>query len=323
MLDCDFEDCQKPAVRNYGECALCDRHLCSKHLETEFHKCLKWEICHREADQREVNALLKRVDVNALISHASRLRNGLSCFIDLLPYDKSTRNSVMGGMNYHIKIQFEDGISWLARIRRSNATSPPPDLRDSIIRSEIATLRLKTGLPVPKVYGFDFARKGNPVGVGYMLIEKLPRKALHWSLASAEQRKKVMDQLADIFINLEQFPFELMGSLDQVETLQLGPFARESLTDYSNTGMRPIGPLSSLEDYLRASIQLVIDLIMRDECYTQQPIDACLIHKFLLDSVPKILSYYHLDDGHFYLKHADDKGEIMFSWMTTTISLES
>jgi hypothetical protein len=33
----------------------------------------------------------------------------------------------MGGMNYHIEVKFEDGISWLARIRRFNATSPPPD----------------------------------------------------------------------------------------------------------------------------------------------------------------------------------------------------
>lgn len=46
----------------------------------------------------------------------------------------------MGGMNYHIEIQFEDRVSWLACIRRVNATSPPADLRGYITRSEVATL---------------------------------------------------------------------------------------------------------------------------------------------------------------------------------------
>lgn len=45
----------------------------------------------------------------------------------------------MGGMNYHVEIIFEDGITWIARIRRFNATSPPAALRDYILQSEILT----------------------------------------------------------------------------------------------------------------------------------------------------------------------------------------
>lgn len=55
----------------------------------------------------------------------------------------------MGGMNYHIEISFENGVKWIARIRRINGTSPPPVLRDYILESEVATLQFleKTGVP--------------------------------------------------------------------------------------------------------------------------------------------------------------------------------
>jgi aminoglycoside phosphotransferase (APT) family kinase protein len=94
----------------------------------------------------------------------------------------------MGGMNYHLEILFEDGISWLARIRRFNATSPPPELRDYILGSEVATLQFlgKTKVPVPTVYDFN-PDESNPIGVGYILMEKLPGKSLRWSLTTPEQ----------------------------------------------------------------------------------------------------------------------------------------
>lgn len=217
----------------------------------------------------------------------------------------------MGGMNYHLEIQFEDGISWLARIRRFNATSPPPDLQAYIMRSEVATLQLleKTRVPAPRV--FDYSFDEGRLGVRYMLMEKMTGKSLRWSITSPEQRQKVMSQLADIFIELSGFSFDRMGSLDQsgAETEHVGPFARESLTDYHDHQMHPIGPFPSSYDYILASIRLTLDLIRRGECYTEQAVDAFIIHRFLLDSASKILSFHRFDDGRFYLKHADDKGD--------------
>lgn len=216
----------------------------------------------------------------------------------------------MGGMNYHIEGQFEDGISWLARIRRSNATSPPPDLQGYIMRSEVVTLQFlsKTTVPAPRI--FDYNSDGeSPIGVGYILMGKMAGKSLRWSITSPEQRKKVMSQLADIYIELQNIPFDLMGSLDQPRDNHIGPFARESSTDYRDSQMRPIGPFISFGDCLAASIRLTLDLIVRGECYVAQAVDAFLIHRFLLDSVPSILSHNGLDDGCFYLTHADDKGD--------------
>ncbi|KAL4919770.1 hypothetical protein BDW62DRAFT_209476 [Aspergillus aurantiobrunneus] len=78
---------------------------------------------------------------------------------------------------------------------------------------------------------------------------------------------------------------------------------------YQDSHMRPIGLFSTSSHSLRKSIELTLDLFRRGECYAGGPIDGFLTHCFLLDSVPKLLSHHGLDDGHFYLKHADDKGD--------------
>jgi aminoglycoside phosphotransferase (APT) family kinase protein len=146
----------------------------------------------------------------------------------------------MGGMNYHIEIKFEDGISWLARIRRFNATSPPPDLQHYIMRSEVATLQFlsKTNVPSPRVFDYNF-ETANCIGVEYILMEKLPGKSLGWSLTTPEQRKKIISQLADIYVELKAFPFDSMGSLEQPGTDHVGPFARVINRLYELTDASP------------------------------------------------------------------------------------
>ncbi|KAL4779157.1 hypothetical protein BJX76DRAFT_352036 [Aspergillus varians] len=225
----------------------------------------------REAERKEMTTLLNKVNVSALLSQASFLRDGVPGSIARpLQYNRSTRSSVMGGMNYHVEIQFEDGISWLAGIRRLNATSPPPDLRAYIMRSEVATLQFlsKTKVPIPKVFDYNLDEE-NPVGIEHILMEKM-----------AEQRKKVMSQLADIYIELQRFLFNSICSLDQPEAEHVGSFAQESLTDYKNPHMLPF------------------NLIMREECFTPRAIDAYLVHRFILDSVSKEAFCPSQDDGH-------------------------
>jgi hypothetical protein len=217
----------------------------------------------------------------------------------------------MGGMNYHVDITFEDGIIWLARIRRFNATSPPPELRDHIFQSEFATMKFLEGvnIPTPKVFDICLEGPGNPVGVGYMLVEKMPGKSLRWAQASPEQRRKLVEQLADIAIELRKHPFDKMGSLENSREVEVGPLARESLTDFNGSRMLPLGPYSSLAGYHTTSVQLIMDLILREEMYAQRPIDAYLIHRFLLGLIPHVVPLQDSNRQSFYLKHADDKGD--------------
>ncbi|POR35227.1 Uncharacterized protein TPAR_04578 [Tolypocladium paradoxum] len=316
LWTCDFESCRRPAVRTLGDCVLCNRHLCSNHLQPKLHSCPRWEDADaydpaaRDAEERELTKLIDKINTRALEARASHLRQGIPCSTPPLQYNRATRSSVMGGMNYHIEVRFDDGITWIARIRRFNATSPPAALRDYIIQSEVATLIFlgQTRVPTPKVYDFALEHPGNPVGVGFIPMEKLPGKSLRWSMATQQQRKKVMNQLADTFIELRKYPFHLLGSLDSPGGSQVGAFARESLTNFIQSEMRTTGPFSSLEEYYMSSLRQILDLIIREEIYSQQAVDAYLIHRFLIDLVPLVLPSAQNNEK-FYLKHADDKGD--------------
>ncbi|CAI7610892.1 unnamed protein product [Penicillium palitans] len=271
----------------------------------------RYDPAAQAAEKQEITTLIEKIDVFALTQRASSLRNGLPCsVVQGLQYNRALRSSVMGGMNYHIEVLFEDGISWLARIRRFNATSPPPGLRDYILSSEVSTLQFlsKTKVPIPTVFDFN-PDESNPVGVGYILMEKLPGKSLRWSLATPKQKQKVTSQVADIYIELKRFPFSMIGSLSEESSSHIDPIARESLTDFQDLYMRMLGPCSSSEEYFKAHIRMILDLITRQEYYVNHPVDAFLIHRFLLDTVPDIVLRNDLDNGMFYLKHADEKGD--------------
>lgn len=213
-------------------------------------------------------------------------------------------------MNFHMRIQFDDGVKWIVRIRRVNATSPPPDLRDHIIRSEVATLLFlaETDLPTPKVKGYALEGEGNAVGVGYILMEEMGGNALDWSVASTKQQEKVIDQLANIYIELSRYSFDKIGCLDQPGKRHVGAFARECLTDFSQSEMRPLGPFTHLQDYYNASIGLILDMIYLQEIYVDKAVDAYLIYRVLLDRVPEVFPKLLVDAEGFYLTHADDKG---------------
>ncbi|KAH8434298.1 uncharacterized protein LDX57_011938 [Aspergillus melleus] len=99
-----------------------------------------------------------------------------------------------------------------------------------------------------------------------------------------------------------------MGCLDEPGTSHIGPFAREPLTDFVKSKISPIGPVTSRKDFNVSSVLLTMDLILREEAFTDRPIDGFLIYRFLLDCAQKILSRNEPEDGEFYLRYADDKG---------------
>lgn len=216
----------------------------------------------------------------------------------------------MGGMNYHIDIPFEDGVMWIARVRRFNATSPPPTVRDYILKSEVATLKFLEGtdVPAPKMFDHALEQDGSGVGVGYILTEKLPGKALRWPGATAEQRRRVMDQLADVFLDLYRHPFNALGSLGDGESHPVCAIAQEPMMDLVDDGLRLSGPFHSWSVHRRSLLEQELARITAGETHSQRALDAYLIHRFLLDLVDRLKPASN-PSGKFYLKHGDDKGD--------------
>ncbi|TQV96082.1 Protein kinase-like domain [Cordyceps javanica] len=262
------------------------------------------------AEEDELCRLFSKINVDALAARASELRQGIKCSVAPFEYDSAKRRSHMGGMNYHVEILFADNVVWLARIRRFNTKTPPQASRDYVLESEVATLLFleQTTVPTPRVYGYALERDDNPVGVGYILMEKLAGKALDWPAADPNQRRKVMDQLADILIEIYKHPLPALGSLDTPGSSQIGGFAHESLLNMAGGRLQTCQPFHSAEQYRRSLLQLILDRILAQEMYAAQPVEAYLLHRFLVDLVPVLTPAASVEEK-FYLKHDDDKGD--------------
>lgn len=267
--------------------------------------------------QRELAALLRDLNLDALAASASALRTGIFCSAVTPIFDKNALASVMGNVNYHIELRFEDGISWIALIKRGNASTPPAAVREYMIRSEVATYHFleKTNVPAPKAFDF-VVNSNNPLGIGYILIEKIPGRPLTYTSSTAQQMEIVLDQLADVYVELERHPFDATGSLDHPRTNNVGALASEILANISNDNSsihaNLLGLFTVPQEYYTAMVSRVLDMIVNEEIHPLWTIDTFLIHRFLLDMVPLLLNAAPsiMDDGkRFYLRHADDKGD--------------
>ncbi|KAG2167872.1 hypothetical protein JADG_007611 [Aureobasidium aubasidani] len=213
-------------------------------------------------------------------------------------------------MNIHVNVEFQDGVTWLARIRRSNATSPPPIARDYIFSSEIATLQFleNVNVPTPRLLGYALeADEGNNVGVGYMFIERLPGKPLDWARATEDQKHRIIDQLADHAIELSKHPLDKIGSFNRPGDEHIGPIAREEFSDVTDGAIHALGPFTSMREYYTAYLHNTLERILTCQLYTHHALDAYLIHRFLLDLTEQVWPVEE-ENEKMYLNHADDKG---------------
>ncbi|KAG6004502.1 hypothetical protein E4U43_000726 [Claviceps pusilla] len=324
LWPCDWDECPSPAVQRVGDCLLCDRHLCRFHLQEPWHGCpdpeSNWsEYCaqYTAAEARRLDTLCKRIDGTKLCERASQVRShggsgiNIPCSVDLSPRKLA---AMMGGQNCHAEIKFDDGVEWLARFRLPGAASPPAEVRDYVLRSEAVTMQFlerRTRVPSPRV--FDWACESDPtntIGVGYILVEKMPGTPLQWQSATAVQKEKIVRQLAEIMLEIERHPFEQLGSLVAAASdsqMQLGGLAQHS-TCRSGDGGKALGPFRSSRDAFRALVEAHLRMIAAGEIGTaDNALDVFLAHRFRLDLLDQVSE----SNGgeRFFLKHADDKGD--------------
>ncbi|KAI0848966.1 hypothetical protein F5Y00DRAFT_253168 [Daldinia vernicosa] len=318
LWSCDWDDCKRPAVQRAGNCSLCNKHLCRTHLRDKWHECPKpeenWSMYASQyvaAETHQMDELCRRIDGAKLCARASLCRGGIPCTVNL---SANNLSSMMGGQNCHAEITFGDNVKWLARFRLSNISSPPLECRDYILRSEAATmdfLQKRTHIPSPKI--FDWACESdpsNPLGrVSYILMEKMEGNPLDWQGANPSQKEKVMQQLVDIFLEIEKHPFDTMGSIvlnNDLTRYEIQGIAHHEVYCVGTTG--PLGPFHSSLEGADALIGLYLAMIASGEIEATYPIDVFLMHRFRLDLLNDI-GKHAPSGGPFFLKHPDDKGD--------------
>ena len=255
---------------------------------------------------------LYQIKTTALVSLASRLRNGIPCSIPALAPDAQGHLNPeealtqTGGQNCNVDVEFQDGVVWLARIRLDDPSLAPKPTQAYIFLSEVFTLKYlgSIGILVPKVFYYEIESSENPVGVPFLLMEKLKGAALDWNSTTSAQKTKILEQLADVFLALEKHPFPTTGSMYPSNgSSEVGGFALPPLFESPNT---PLGPFDTLESSLRAVFALQRKLIVDGEL-SSLAVDNYLSHRWREEMIPEVVSLHN--EAGFFLKHSDDKGD--------------
>ncbi|KAJ5630027.1 hypothetical protein N7528_003684 [Penicillium herquei] len=310
--DCSISKCPAASAIDIGACERCQRHFCALHVSSADHHCEKglldddaWSAARNE----EVTTLRKKIQDEALLRMASRLKGGMSCEIDESePFGKS----LMGGMHVHLRIRFSDGTVWLARILRENYTSFSDDFSNQVIESECATLKFleSVDVPAPRLHGYCLRNDpSNKVGVACMLIDELPGTPLMLKTPSQEQLGKVYDQWVDILLRFHAHSFGKTGALEfrQNGQVEVGPVVGDRTGTFSYAG-----PFSNSRGLYTAIAENYLALIGDSQLYSDYPVNAYLIFRYLkqLAETGRWNAFEpSLDEGPFYLKHTDDKGD--------------
>jgi hypothetical protein len=80
------------------------------------------------------------------------------------------------------------------------------------------------------------------------MMESIGRRVFEGRMPLLSKEKKVTSQLADIYIDLKAHPFAMTGPMHPPGSHNIGPFARESLTEFHDSQMKELGPYSSTEE---------------------------------------------------------------------------
>ncbi|KAM0479850.1 hypothetical protein ACHAPX_004427 [Trichoderma viride] len=265
----------------------------------------------------EIDRLRSRINDAAVCQLASRLNGGRSCSIE--HPSMVGPGALMGNANYHARIRFQDDSpSWLLRVPRvaSFAVGLPAPLADYLIASEYATLKFleTTAVPAPRAFDYGVCSNGTDhgVGVAFLLMEELPGRpwigqGVSGATATDEEKARIWSDLAEILAELERHPFPKAGSLClQSSSIQVSAVASDRFVV-----LTPYGPFDNSTAYYTAFAEQYLALIADGQLYTEFPVDAYLVYRFLKDNVSQLAEQggeAKPSEG-FFLKHVDDKGD--------------
>jgi hypothetical protein len=176
--------------------------------------------------------------------------------------------------------------------------------------SEVATYQLlrNTTIPIPRVFEFACEGNANGVGVGYILMEKMPGHTMDWSHATQQQKKHICGQLVDIYLQLEKLQMPYIGRpVFETHTpgqIVVGP----AFFDYDANGTCVHhGPFSTSIEWYRAFLSHQKGLAERGEIATSATNNALLAYRYLDDCLNSDVVDENYNSGPFYLKHPDTR----------------
>ncbi|GMK54951.1 hypothetical protein CspeluHIS016_0200070 [Cutaneotrichosporon spelunceum] len=304
----------------------CGRTLCELHAVPKYHPCLLLPADRQRGrsckDNHDFYGLFAQIVDAPIVADAVALRPEATSGTLELPvvteYMKEYRGHIkwMGYRNIALKITFNDGVRWLARVRLNDIYTPA--VRRSIMLSEYATLMVlqeMLGKLVPRVWlppqdpNFEFT---------YLLMEFVEGQSLHSffdAKAIHEMRppvKAAVSDYAEIMIKLASRSFNGVGSLYPAKPsgYTVGP----ALSDIRGS-VPTIGPFRTSQDLHLARIDHYLNMVqvttLRPPELAGNPVRILryLVALELRDLIRGCTEMAR--EGATYIKHTDDAAHNM------------
>ncbi|KAL4957808.1 hypothetical protein BDW69DRAFT_155362 [Aspergillus filifer] len=155
----------------------------------------------------------------------------------------------------------------------------------------------------------------NRVGVSYLMMQALPESPYNAYGVSREQKKHVLDQVADILIEISKHPLPLIESLTVKGGHDTDQFEVSAMASNRFVALHPYGPFKDSLEYLRSITESYLDLIADGQLHHTHPLKAFILYHFLNQNALTLLApITHAaaqvqNQTHFFPKHVDDKDD--------------
>ncbi|KAJ2801250.1 hypothetical protein H4R20_003752, partial [Coemansia guatemalensis] len=269
------------------------------------------------ADAARISAYEEWIDFDELLPI---IRNAVAPSKDIAEFRIGRRTETDFMLLYEVNSLPASGSGWVVQI-------PKHDVPQGVLESEILSVAYvgeNTSLPISRVLSFDFS-SANPVGVPYVIMQRMPGEPLadHWAHLGARQKRKVLDHIAEIVVQLSKLSFPAIGSLTIVNgSLAIGPLlhARQcengyiqldtALTDSNQAASHRYGPFTSTRAYYHAMIQASLDALQILEGFSggeaslsqiELETYASLVNEFVVNDDCFVLMPESLDFHHFLI----------------------
>ncbi|RAQ78138.1 hypothetical protein COH21_012983, partial [Aspergillus flavus] len=253
--------------------------------------------------KNEIAELLSQTNTTELVRICTGLNNGVKCAFIAGKHIES--DATMGCAKYQAWLSFDNGEKWLLQIPRTGNSDVPSELVEYLIASEYATLRFLERMKIPAPRAFIYGLASDPfnrVGVSYIVMQALPGRPFHAHKVSPSQKAKVLEQVAEIMLEIHEHPVRSAGSpvVDKGQ-IQISTLAKDRFV-----GLSTSGPCTTPLEYILAITGQYMDLIADGQLHHKHPLEAFLFYHYLHHNGAAIVTADM--QGSFFLKHVDDKG---------------
>ena len=246
-----------------------------------------------------------------MLNNAVEIRKVPSATVNI----PATRDvALMSGKHLHLPLTFKNGDKWAVRIALQGGSTSPQELLIQEMNSEVANLTALESVDVRIAKAKSRCIITNLKGMRppYFFLEWIDGKSSFMD-ADILQQKTWINEIAKEFIKLEKLRYNAIGCLafksESKPDLFVGPMVEPTLCGRDKQGrLSQLGPFKNAQDFRVAQVQQVLAQIEGGFKYSQNAVDAYLIHLEVIDLI-KILYPTRQGPHQFYIRHADDKGD--------------